>query len=585
MRRTTIFITVLFGFLFNFSSWASHIIGGEIYYDSLGNNQYKITIEIYRDCNSSTAFDNPLNYTIFQADGSIYLVRYISPYSQNVLPIVYDDPCVTVPNDICVERAIYIDTVTLPMSVQGYYISYQRCCWTGAIDNIVDPAGNGITLTTFIPGSSLVNVHNQGARFINYPPLVLCSQNTLNFDHAAFDPDGDSLSYELMAPLLGGSLTNVVPDPEDPAPYNPVSWNPSFSETVPFGAGSNITIDPATGYMTFTPNMIGSFVAGVAVKEWRNGVLINTKIRTFGYRVVGCQVEVPIEVDVTGPTQLIEDCGFAGFIVKRTDLTSNLVVQINLSGTATNGDDYPFIDSVLVIPAGVASDTIGISAILDGLPEGTETVFFNVILPNPCDGSFDTTSISLNIIDYTPMSITAVDSLNVCADFGQGTNIWCNVQNGISPYSYVWGPGNFPNNDTVYVQPETLQPNLNNFQVYVMDQCAKTITSPVIRVYNQCPLVVPNVLTLNNDGTNDLLTIKNWEDYEQVSIQIFNRWGNLIYENENYQNDWNGLDKSGKDLDEGVFFYMVTPKSKKYEYDDKEKTLYTLHGFVHLVKP
>ena len=118
-----------------------------------------------------------------------------------------------------------------------------------------------------------------------------------------------------------------------------------------------------------------------------------------------------------------------------------------------------------------------------------------------------------------------------------------------------------------------------------MDQCAKTITSPNIRVYNKCPLVVPNILTLNNDGTNDFLVIKNWEDYNQVSIQIFNRWGNLIYEKDNYLNDWNGTDMSGKALEEGVYFYMATPKSEKYEYDNQEKTLYTLHGFVHLVKP
>ncbi|TAF84264.1 MAG: hypothetical protein EAZ48_07865, partial [Flavobacteriia bacterium] len=153
MRLKTTLFAFLIGFLCSFNSWASHIIGGEIYYDSLGNNQYKITIEIYRDCNSATGFDNPLNYTIFLADGSIFMTRYIAPFSQNILPIVYDDPCVTVPNDICVERAIYIDTVTLPLTVQGYYISYQRCCWTGAIDNIVDPANNGITLTTFIPGT------------------------------------------------------------------------------------------------------------------------------------------------------------------------------------------------------------------------------------------------------------------------------------------------------------------------------------------------------------------------------------------------------------------------------------------------
>jgi len=578
------YFVLIFSLLSAFSSWASHIIGGEIYYDSLGNNQYKITIEIYRDCNSATNFDNPLNYTIFNADGSIYQVRYIGVFSQNILPVVYDDPCVTVPNDICVERAIYVDTVTMPLTPGGYYISYQRCCWTGAIDNIVDPAGNGITLTTYVPGNALVAVHNQGARFINYPPLVLCSQNTLDFDHSAYDPDGDSLSYELMSPFLGGSLTNVVPDPETAAPYTPVSWNPTFSEFVPFGAGSNVTIDPVTGLMTFTPNLIGNFVAGVAVKEWRNGVLINTKIRTFGYRVVACQIEVPIEVDVTGPTELIEDCGFAGFIVKRTDLTTNLMVFISLSGSATNGDDYPFINDTLVIPAGVASDTIGISAILDGITEGTETVNFNVIVPSPCDGSFDTTSISLNIIDYVPMSIGAVDSLNVCADFGEGTNIYCTVIDGIPPYNYLWGPGSFPNNDTVYVAPDILQPYLNNFQVYVMDQCTKSITSPIVRVYNQCPLVVPNIMTANQDNINDFLVIKNWEDYEQVSLQIFNRWGNLIYENDNYQNDWNGNDLSGKAVEEGVYFYMVTPKSEKYEYDNKERTLYTLHGFVHIVK-
>ncbi len=182
------------------------------------------------------------------------------------------------------------------------------------------------------------------------------------------------------------------------------------------------------------------------------------------------------------------------------------------------------------------------------------------------------------------MSISAVDSLNVCADFGEGTNVFCTVKDGIPPYNYIWGPGNFPNNDTVFVAPTLLQPYLNNFQVYIMDQCGKSITSPVVRVYNQCPLVVPNVITSNNDGTNDQLIINNWDDYTQVSLLIFNRWGNLIYENSNYKNDWNGTDRNGNPLEEGVYFYMATPNSEKYEYDDKEKTLYTLHGFVHVIK-
>mgnify|MGYP003334466471 FL=1 len=51
-----IFISI---FSINYSC-ATHILGGEIYYDSLGNGMYKITFEIYRDCNSATAYDNPL---------------------------------------------------------------------------------------------------------------------------------------------------------------------------------------------------------------------------------------------------------------------------------------------------------------------------------------------------------------------------------------------------------------------------------------------------------------------------------------------------------------------------------------------
>lgn len=568
--------------LSSFSAKATHIVGGEIYYDSLGNNQYKITFEIYRDCSSFTDYDNPLDYTIFYGDGTIWSQFSVMIFSRDTLPIVYDDPCVTPPDDICIERAIYIDTVTLPFDVLGYYIAYQRCCWANNIENIVDPANNGITLTNYIPGSSLIDIHNQSARFINYPPLVLCSNNTLTFDHSAFDPDGDSLAYELAAPYLGGNSGNVTPNPETAPPYTDVTWQPGFSTTVPFGAGSSVLVDPVTGSIDFTPSLIGNYVAGVAVKEYRDGVLINTKIRTFGYRVVGCQVEIPVEVDITGPTDLLEDCGFAGFIVSRTDTTDELTVQVLLSGTATNGVDYNFIPDTLTIPAGVFSDTIGIEAFLDGITEGNETVEFNIIIENICEGTFDTTSISLIIRDYINMEITHTDSVNVCADFGEGTMLWCNIINGDPPYVYNWVPGPLPNNDTVYITANMLNPNLNLYYVEVGDNCGKGIVSGQIEVYNQCPLIVPNVMTANQDGINDALIITNLEDFDKVAIQIFNRWGNLIYENDAYQNDWKGYDSGGKLLNEGVYFYVVTPTSEKYEYDDVEKTLYTAHGFFHL---
>lgn len=561
---------------------ATHILGGEIYYDSLGNGFYKVTFEIYRDCNSLTAYDNPLVYTIFSGDGSYYGEYIVDLLNSSILPVVYDDPCVTPPDNICVEKGIYIDTVQLPFNPLGYHISYQRCCWANNIDNIVDPGNNGITLTTFIPGSDLTQVYNQGARFVNYPPLVLCAQNTLAFDHIAFDPDGDSLTYELADPLLGGSIGNVIPNPESPPPYPGVAWNPGFSTFVPFGTGSSITINPQTGMMSFTPNNIGNFVAGVKVNEFRNGILINSKIRTFAFRVVSCQVDIPITVNITGPPQLVEDCGYAGFIISRTDTTEALVVQIGLGGTATNGSDYPIIPDSLVIPIGVASDTIGIEALLDTLIESTETVYFSVIVPNPCDGTFDTTSISLNLVDYQPLVISAIDSINLCGLAGENAQLICHVYFGLPPYVYNWEPGPFPNNDTVSIQGLNLIPNLNIYYVEVQDACGKFIEFNPVHVYNQCPLSAPNVLTLTGDNINEIFLVENLEDYDAVSLRIFNRWGNLIYENEAYQNDWSGLDMNGKEITDGVYFYIVMPESSKYPYDDSDKSRFMLSGFVHI---
>ena len=48
---------------------ASHIVGGELYYDCLGGNEYRITLKLYRDCLSDGAeFDNPLPITIFNGN-------------------------------------------------------------------------------------------------------------------------------------------------------------------------------------------------------------------------------------------------------------------------------------------------------------------------------------------------------------------------------------------------------------------------------------------------------------------------------------------------------------------------------------
>ncbi|MBL0247820.1 MAG: hypothetical protein IPQ28_09630 [Sphingobacteriales bacterium] len=52
-------------------SYASHIIGGEITYTCVGSNNFDLHLDLYRDCNSGTGFDNPLYITVFNDAGMV----------------------------------------------------------------------------------------------------------------------------------------------------------------------------------------------------------------------------------------------------------------------------------------------------------------------------------------------------------------------------------------------------------------------------------------------------------------------------------------------------------------------------------
>jgi gliding motility-associated-like protein len=108
-----------------------------------------------------------------------------------------------------------------------------------------------------------------------------------------------------------------------------------------------------------------------------------------------------------------------------------------------------------------------------------------------------------------------------------------------------------------------------NVKLIVVDAngCIDSITI-VIEVISD--LEVPNVITANGDGVNDFFVLKGL--LPNTKLLILNRWGNLIYTSDNYDNTWNGRDVSGNSVVEGVYTYVVTSP------DGNRK-----QGFVHVV--
>ena len=141
---------------------------------------------------------------------------------------------------------------------------------------------------------------------------------------------------------------------------------------------------------------------------------------------------------------------------------------------------------------------------------------------------------------------------------GLGPNTLYKIENPSNPASLI-GP--------ISALPANVTPSIGLPQWIAFSNlfnCTDTTTPPPAFEF-------PNVFTPNNDGINDLFKIDNLP--QNTEVVILNRWGNVVYSSENYQNNWDGKDNSGTVLVEGVYTYKFTTESGKIG-----------HGFLHLIR-
>jgi gliding motility-associated-like protein len=305
MKRIITICVLVLGLFSSHIATASHIVGGEISYECLGNNQYKIILTVYRDCNSQngqggqTPFDDPARITFFTGDGNIYQtgpgqsIGVPLNMTPQTIQIDLSNPCLTPPTGICVDQAVYETTVTLPFNPLGYYVSYQRCCRNNSIANIGNPGQTGATFTIFISDLGQTSC-NSSPTFNNFPPIVICNNEPIDFDHSASDANGDSLSYSFCAPSIGATPGSPSPNVATAPPYANVSFNFPYTASQPLG--SNVSINPTTGFISGSPTALGQYVVGVCVDEYKNGVWVSSTRRDFQFNVVSCEANIVADI-------------------------------------------------------------------------------------------------------------------------------------------------------------------------------------------------------------------------------------------------------------------------------------------------
>lgn len=153
-----------------------------------------------------------------------------------------------------------------------------------------------------------------------------------------------------------------------------------------------------------------------------------------------------------------------------------------------------------------------------------------------------------------------------------GESITLTASGGIS---YAWSGGQSGEIITVL-------PTINTtYTVTVTDSlgCSGTANTK-INIIN-CDTItnidIPNVLTPNADNNNDEFKIKYKGEFENFSVEIFNRWGVKLFESQNINFTWDARTNTGYIIPDGTYYYIISAKGK----DGKN---WNLHGNITVIR-
>ncbi|MFT3885777.1 MAG: PKD domain-containing protein [Flavobacteriales bacterium] len=262
-------LLLLFGLFAHLGAKATHISGGEIYYECISGNRYRITLVIYRDC-IGIALNNSYNLALTSPCGNATLT-VSTPGGVEISQLCN----IALPNSTCrggslpgIQRYVYTGTITLP-PCDSWTISWAEKYRNAAVANLVSPDDQATYIRAVM--NTATGVCNGSPQFTNTAIPYVCAGYPVSYSYGAFDPDGDSLSYQLV-----GAMTNNG---------QALAYRPPYSALQPI---PGITVDPVTGLVNFTLNQQGNWVVVVRVNEYRNGVLIGSVMRDMQFVAYPC---------------------------------------------------------------------------------------------------------------------------------------------------------------------------------------------------------------------------------------------------------------------------------------------------------
>lgn len=419
----TLFLTLFF-LTIGLSSQATHMSGGDIYWECIGPNQYRIIMVIYRDC-FGIEVDPTYNLVLTSPCGNRNLT--VSTPGGREISQLCD---IELPNSTCnggvlpgIQEYIYTGTITLP-PCDSWTVSYTNIYRNGAIVNLTNPGQQRTYIRAVM--NTADSPCNDSPKFTNTAIPYVCTGYPVTYSFGAYDPENDSLSYELIPAMgIAGAPLNYV---------NPHSG----AQPIP-----GLTLDPITGEVNFTLNTIGNWVVVVRVNHWVNGQLVGSVMRDMQFVSYPCDnippdpstglvQELSGTATQTGP-RAVEVC-------ESGDFCFDMVISDPNAGDALSA----FSNVGQSMPGATFNytGTNPITATICWTAQPGTSGFFPFIV-NVSDGAcpipaFQTYVYAVRVIPGLSATLEVVDES--CLGAGDGS-ITAVVTTGSAPYSYAWNNG------------------------------------------------------------------------------------------------------------------------------------------------
>lgn len=375
---------------------------------------------------------------------------------------------------------------------------------------------------------------------------------TFNCPIDADGPETIILTLSSPSPCAGITITNefiftIIQPPQ-------LTIQGGFAQ-IPCGGSATFTPVLGGGYPPYTVSWSGGLSGNtVTVSPTSNTTYTATVTDDCGTTAIAqFFVELdplpPLNMAIVGPGTVMEACESTGVnFIRPQGVPGDVPITITFSGPAVNGTDFQWDDSI-VIPDGVLNTIVPFSPLEDNTSDSEETVTITGTYTDAC-GRTTSASVTITIIDAPPISVSVEDFIVECRP--DSMQLEAIGLGGVGSLSYSWSNGY--EGPFAYVSMN----QFGNYTVTVTDQCGRT-AQDVATISLICDVIIPNVFSPNGDGYNDRFVIDGIT-YTSNTVRIFNRWGQLVYEASNYQNQWDG-----DDLPDGTYFYEVVLNNKKDE--------------------